>query len=261
MIAEDAVGLLIPLTWLTMLAVEALWPGRRWPALRGWRSRGFAFFAMVMTLNALLPGLLPPGLRALHLFDARGLGLTLSVVVGYLLLSLVTALMHRAYHRYDLLWRWIHQLHHAPRRLDVSGAVVFTPWEVVLNIAAFQFVVVFVLGLEPVAAALLGYLAFFYGVFQHLNVRTPRWLGFLIQRPESHGVHHRRGLHDYNYADLPLWDLLWGTFRNPRDFQGEVGFDEGAEPGLAPLFVGRDANAGLYGRANRGRPVSTENPA
>ena len=62
----------------------------------------------------------------------------------------------------------------------VAGAVVFTPLEVVLNVAVFQLVVVFVLGLEPVAAAVVGYVAVFYGMFQHFNIRTPQWLGRLI---------------------------------------------------------------------------------
>jgi sterol desaturase/sphingolipid hydroxylase (fatty acid hydroxylase superfamily) len=53
-------------------------------------------------------------------------------------------------------------------------------------------------------------------MFQHANLRTPRWLGYIIQRPESHGIHHERGLHAFNYADLPLWDMVFGTFRNPR---------------------------------------------
>jgi hypothetical protein len=37
---------------------------------------------------------------------------------------------------------------------------------------------------------------------QHANIRTPRWLGYLIQRPESHGVHYGRGIHRCNYSDL-----------------------------------------------------------
>jgi hypothetical protein len=48
------------------------------------------------------------------------------------------------------------------------------------------FLTVIVLGLDPLAAALTGYLFTFYGLFQHWNIRTPRWLGYFIQRPESH---------------------------------------------------------------------------
>lgn len=261
MTADDVVGLMIPATWLLMLAVEALGSGRAWPAQRFWRSRGVAFFVMVMALNAVLPGLLPASWRAHALSDGHGLGLPAAVLLGYAALSLATALLHRAYHRYDLLWRWVHQLHHAPQRLDVVGAVVFTPYEVVLNIALFQAVVVFGLGLDPVAAAVVGYIAVFYGLFQHFNIRTPQWLGYLIQRPESHGVHHRRGVHAYNYSDLPLWDLLMGTFRNPKAFHGDVGFEAGQPARLLPLMVGRDANRSLYGPGSRGSADVQSNPA
>lgn len=55
----------------------------------------------------------------------------------------------------------------------------------------------------------------FNAAFQHANIRTPHWLGHLIQRPESHAVHHGRGIHRWNYSDLPLWDMVFGTYRNP----------------------------------------------
>lgn len=261
MSAEDFVTLLIPLTWLAMLGIEALGTGRSWPAARWWRVRSLGFFVMVMTLNAALPGLLPEAWTRHHLLDAARLGLAGNVLAGFAALTLATATLHRAYHRFDLLWRWVHQLHHAPQRLDVAGGVVFTPWEVVLNVAIFQGVIVFVLGSSPLAAAIVGYVSVFYGLFQHFNIHTPTWLGYLIQRPESHGVHHRRGLHGYNYADLPLWDMLWGTFRNPRQFNGDVGFEGGEDPPVWPQMLGRDANAGRYGRGNRGRPASVTNPA
>ena len=77
------------------------------------------------------------------------------------------------------------------------------------------FVTVIVLGLDPLAAALVGYVAAFYGMFQHWNVRTPRWLGYFIQRPEAHCEHHRLGVHANNYGDLPLWDMLFGTLPQP----------------------------------------------
>ncbi|MCH8043935.1 MAG: sterol desaturase family protein [Planctomycetes bacterium] len=56
-------------------------------------------------------------------------------------------------------------------------------------------------------------------LFYHWNVPTPYWLGFVFQRPESHCVHYQEGLHDYNYADLPLWDMLFGTFGSPKRWQ------------------------------------------
>jgi sterol desaturase/sphingolipid hydroxylase (fatty acid hydroxylase superfamily) len=96
------------------------------------------------------------------------------------------------------------------------------------------------LGVTPDAAALAGFVAFFCGMFQHLNVRTPQWLGFIIQRPEAHAVHHARGVHAYNYGNFMLWDIVLGTFRNPAKFSEPAGFYEGASAKLGSMLLGRD---------------------
>jgi hypothetical protein len=115
-----------------------------------------------------------------------------------------------------------HQIHHSPQRIDISGSTLFHPVEMVVQVAAADLRTVIVLGLDPLAAALVGYVAAFHGLFQHWNVATPRWLGVLIQRPEAHCEHHRLGVHANNYGDLPIWDLLFGTFRNPARFEGDA---------------------------------------
>ncbi|HZP91551.1 MAG TPA: sterol desaturase family protein [Burkholderiales bacterium] len=259
--AEDLVALMIPATYLVMLAVEQFGTGRKWPEIRFWRTKGITFFVMLMTINAILPSLVPEQIAQHHLFDGAKLGVAGGIVVGYLAVSLANATLHRAYHRFSPLWRYVHQLHHSPQRLDISGAVLFTPLEVVNNVLMFLVVNVFILGIDPLAAAAVGYVATFYGLFQHFNVRTPQWLGYLIQRPESHSVHHRRGFHAYNYSDLPLWDMLWGTFRNPKEFHGEVGFEREASGRMGAMLVGRDVNEPLYGPRNQGRSDPATNPA
>jgi sterol desaturase/sphingolipid hydroxylase (fatty acid hydroxylase superfamily) len=103
---------------------------------------------------------------------------------------------------------------------------------------------VFILGLDPVAAAAVGYVATFYGMFQHWNVKTPRWLGYIIQRPESHGIHHELGVHAHNYSDFPLWDILMGTIVNPETFDGEVGFAGDAPQRVGAMLRFKDVNAG-----------------
>jgi len=80
-------------------------------------------------------------------------------------------------------------------------------------------------------------------VFTHANLRTPRWLGFVIQRPEAHAVHHQRGLHGYNYGTLALWDAVFGTYRNPAVRQGEAGFWDGASARMGALLAGADVSA------------------
>jgi sterol desaturase/sphingolipid hydroxylase (fatty acid hydroxylase superfamily) len=91
-------------------------------------------------------------------------------------------------------------------------------------------------------------------LFQHANVRTPVWLGYIIQRPESHSVHHARGSHAYNYAGLPLWDLVFGTFRNPREFEAEAGFYNGASRRIGAMLAGLDVASRPAGRAQAAVP-------
>jgi sterol desaturase/sphingolipid hydroxylase (fatty acid hydroxylase superfamily) len=89
------------------------------------------------------------------------------------------------------------------------------------------------------AAIVINLTATFFGLFQHTNVRTPHWLGYIIQRPESHSCHHERGVHARNYSDLPFWDMVFGTFHNPKSFSGEVGFFDGSSKKLGSLLAGR----------------------
>jgi sterol desaturase/sphingolipid hydroxylase (fatty acid hydroxylase superfamily) len=259
---ESVVALMIPATFLGMMGIEALArSGREWPQIPWWRAKGVAFFLVLMTINAVLPSLVPPALAQYRLVDGARLGVVGGVLVGYPCVAFGNALLHRAYHRYRLLWRYVHQLHHSPQRLDIAGAVLFTPLEVINNVVVTFTVMVFLLDLDPLAAAITAYVATFYGLFQHLNVRTPRWLGYLIQRPEAHSVHHRRGVHAFNYSDLPIWDLLWGTFRNPSAFHGDVGFERAESMRWGAMLLGRDVNAGTLGPGNRGRIDAATNPA
>jgi sterol desaturase/sphingolipid hydroxylase (fatty acid hydroxylase superfamily) len=250
---EDLVGLLVPITYLLMLAVEARRPARVFPARRGWTWIGVGFLLLLGTVSTLVPLLVdPPWLVAHRWMDGARLGIAGGVAVGYVVLSLLTYCTHRAFHAVPVLWRLVHQLHHSPQRIDMSGSVFFHPLEMVVQVLVQLFVTVVVLGLDPLAAALTGYVAAFYGMFQHWNVRTPRWLGYVIQRPEAHCEHHRLGVHAHNYGDLPVWDLLLGTWRNPVRFEGRCGFESPSDRRLGAMLAWRDVNEPTYGSGSRG---------
>jgi len=243
--AEDAVGLLIPITFFVMLAVEALRPARTFPKIRAWRFVGFGFFVALMAINIALPLALPTAWMAEHrLIDGTRLGIAGGAAVGYLAVSLAAFLWHRAEHGVPILWRTFHQLHHSPTRLDIPGSVYFHPLDVAAQTALSLAVTVLVLGLDPVAAAITGFVGAFYGIFQHWNIRTPRWLGYLIQRPESHCLHHEKNVHARNYSDLPLWDMIFGSFHNPDRFAGEVGFEPDAARRVGAMLAFVDVHAG-----------------
>jgi sterol desaturase/sphingolipid hydroxylase (fatty acid hydroxylase superfamily) len=255
--AIDLVGLLVPLTYLFMLAIEAIYPARAFPPRRGWRWIGIGFLVLIGVVSTVVPLVVPVAWAEAHRWmDGTRLGVAGGTIVGYVVLSGLMYVYHRSVHAVPLLWRLTHQIHHSPQRVDISGSVLFHPFEMVIQVLLQLFVTVVVLGLDPLAAALTGYVAAFYGLFQHWNVNTPWWVGYLIQRPEAHCEHHRLGVHAMNYGDLPIWDILLGTFRNPRQFEGRCGFESPLDRRFGAMLALRDVHESLYGDDSRGaQPV------
>jgi sterol desaturase/sphingolipid hydroxylase (fatty acid hydroxylase superfamily) len=142
-------------------------------------------------------------------------------------------------HNVTFLWRWFHQMHHSPERVDIWGALYFHPFDSIGWAFLGSLALVLGFGVSAEAAIAINVIATFYGMFQHLNVRTPHWLGYIIQRPESHSCHHERGVHARNYSDLPLWDMIFGTFHNPKEFTGECGFYDGGSKRVGDLLRGK----------------------
>jgi sterol desaturase/sphingolipid hydroxylase (fatty acid hydroxylase superfamily) len=249
----DLVGLMVPVTYFAFLAVERLWPARAFPPRKGWQWIGAGFLVLVMALSTVIPLLIPEAWLAEHrLLDGARLGVFGGTIAGIVAIEGAVYAWHRSVHNVGFLWRGFHQMHHAPQRVDIPGSLVFHPTEIVVQTLLQLFVTVIVLGLDPLAAAFTGYFVAFNSFFQHWNVRTPQWIGYLIQRPEAHCVHHRTGVHYYNYADLTVWDMLFGTFRNPRQFQGQCGFEGGADLRMGAMLGFADVNSPLYGPGSLG---------
>ena len=114
------------------------------------------------------------------------------------------------------------------------------PLEILMDSLISSVVIYLLVGLGPAAGAAAMVLSGIGELFYHWNVKTPHWLGFIFQRPESHLVHHQEALHDYNYSDLPLWDMVFGTFRNPREWDKRCGLGEKNELRLREMLFGID---------------------
>jgi sterol desaturase/sphingolipid hydroxylase (fatty acid hydroxylase superfamily) len=61
------------------------------------------------------------------LIDSSRLGIAGGAIVGILVYELVHYWYHRAAHRFDVLWRWSHQMHHSAESLDAFGAQYLHP--------------------------------------------------------------------------------------------------------------------------------------
>jgi len=233
---------------LGLVALDVLRPARAFPRVRWWRLRGVLGFALYLALAGALPLLWDGWLGEHRLLDASGLDPWVGGVIGVLVLQLFSYAWHRTMHSVPLLWRLFHQMHHSAERLDVFGAFLFHPLDVLGFTFVGSFALVFVFGVSAEAAMVANVIGLVCAVFQHANIRTPRWLGLFVQRPESHAVHHQRGLHSYNYSDFPLWDIVFGTYFNPAHWRGEVGFYDGASSRVAEMLIGRDVSTPRSGR-------------
>ncbi len=221
---------------------ERIAPGRVLPEVRGWRVRGLSTFVVYFFLSSYLPLLWDGHLAAYQVFDLTGLGTIGGAVVGLLVYEISAYTWHRSMHASGALWRVFHQMHHSAERLDTLGAFYFSPADMVGWTFVGSFALVLIVGITPEAATVVLLTVTFLAIFQHTNIQTPRWLGYVIQRPESHTVHHGRGVHACNYADLPVIDMLFGTFRNPHGYELQTGFYPGASARVLDMLAFREVS-------------------
>jgi sterol desaturase/sphingolipid hydroxylase (fatty acid hydroxylase superfamily) len=220
-------------------ALDLLAPARSLPNVALWRSRGVLSFVLYFAAAVLGPAFWDATIANHTLFDASVLPLWAQIGGGFLILELGVYLWHRTMHSVPLLWRGVHQMHHSAERIDIWGAFWFHPFDMIGWALLGSLMLVGVFGVSLEAAIPISVMAAFCSMFQHANLRTPRWLGYLITRPESHALHHQRGVHRFNYGDVPWFDMVFGTFRNPEKAPAEAGFFDGSSDRILALLVGR----------------------
>jgi sterol desaturase/sphingolipid hydroxylase (fatty acid hydroxylase superfamily) len=228
--------------YAALLGWETLAPARPLPRVRGWWLQGLAAFLAFFFVSAYVPLWLGPALARYALWDASGLGTLAGALLALVLYELLAYGYHRALHRSDVLFRSFHQMHHSAERLDVSGAFWFSPLDM-LGFTCVSTLALSLVGFTASAATTFALANTLLAIFQHTNVRTPRWLGYLVQRPESHSHHHARRVHRDNYADLPVIDMLFGSFVNPPDFASEQGYYLGASQRVPEMLLCRDVSS------------------
>jgi sterol desaturase/sphingolipid hydroxylase (fatty acid hydroxylase superfamily) len=238
----DVAGWVGLLSLPAFVAWDVLRPSRRFATPRLWKLRALVVSVGSFFLSMKVGEWWGARVGGWSLLDGAALGTWGGALAGILVYELVHYWYHRAAHGFGWLWRAAHQMHHSAESLEALGAYYLHPIDTALFTTWSVLVFFPLLGLDPVAAAVASAFLAFNAVFQHANIRTPRWLGYVIQRPESHGVHHERGVHRYNYSDLPLWDVVFGTFRNPERWEGQTGFYVGASSRVGAMLVGRDVS-------------------
>ncbi len=229
----------------TALVAERVRPATSLPRVHGWawRSKLFVGIEIVTVLAVVLAWwLIDPARLVEALFDLSNKSLSLQVAANFLVSTFVFYWWHRLRHESDFWWLATHQFHHSPSRIETITAFYKHPTEVALDTVLNLSLSFLLLGVSIEAFVAHTACIASSQFFVHMNVATPRWVGYFIQRPEMHRIHHEYGVHKNNYADLPLWDMLFGTYRNPATVAIDCGFDRDREQRIVDMLSFKDAH-------------------
>ncbi len=207
---------------------------------RRWLTNGLLTALCVITLGALPVS----AIMAADYAAAKNVGLlnhvaapaAVLIAVGVLVRTLLSYLIHVAFHTSPWLWR-IHAVHHTDTDLDVTTAVRMHPLEFVIS-AALLLPCIVAFGIPVVAVLLYEIADAGMAVFTHANIKMPRWLDrtlrLILVTPAMHRIHHSswQPETDSNYgATLSLWDRAFGTYRvaaRDGDIPVDLGLDGAA---------------------------------
>jgi sterol desaturase/sphingolipid hydroxylase (fatty acid hydroxylase superfamily) len=253
---ERLIPAVLATTFLFFVAVEALHPARPLPRVSGWKTKGVLAFFVTGAVSSSVPLFYMDFVRAHRLLHLEGLGVGVGTAIAFLSTELFAYWVHRLSHT-NPFWRAYHQVHHSAERVDIYGSAYFHPMEIAIGGFVSAVVSTMVMGVSAEAAALAGLIGVGLSMFQHTNTQTPRWLGYVLPRPESHSVHHARGCHSQNYSRLPLIDLVFGTFQNPERFEPDTGFYPGASRRVLEALVGVDVSVPRDASRSRSRRLVT----
>lgn len=183
----------------------------------------------LVIVNSVVARLLAPlGAVGVAMFaETRGWGLFnavevlpwVAVVGSVLLLDLAIYLQHVMFHAVPLFWR-LHMVHHADLDFDVTTGLRFHTIEILLSLG-IKAAAILLLGAPAIAVVIFEVLLNATSMFNHSNVRMPRWLDSVLRcfvvTPDMHRVHHsviRRETNSNFGFNLPWWDFLLGTYRS-----------------------------------------------
>jgi len=232
--------LLIVVTFGFLIA-ERLWPGRQLPQSSGWYARALILNLIQLGIVLFMGRLWVSIFASSSLFSLRLLDWPL--VEGFIAWFIGTFFFywwHRLRHR-GRWWEIFHQIHHSPKRIEILTSFYKHPFEIVVNSLLSLFILYPLLGVSISGAFWYNFFAATGEYFYHANLKSPGWLRYFIQTPQLHSIHHQRGVHRYNYGDIPLWDRLFGTYKDTVFFMKECGLE--AEERLLAMLVFKEKKA------------------
>lgn len=162
------------------------------------------------------------------------------VAIGIVFMDFTLYWIHRAMHRFDVLWR-AHELHHSIEALYwFSG--LRTSFLHVFIYAIPQIVVpFFVLKLTALEAGIGFSIGVFVQFWAHSNLDVSLGpIDWLIISPAYHRIHHSYSKNrDKNLGtSFTIWDRMFGTFVDPRTVEPGFKLGLGYQKSWVRLLIG-----------------------
>jgi sterol desaturase/sphingolipid hydroxylase (fatty acid hydroxylase superfamily) len=220
--------------------LERIKPGRELPKSRGWYIR--ALWINLTQLGITL------GLGRLW-YDIYGTGSIfrfsdwnnpfLEGFVGWFIGTFVFYWWHRLRHEKGF-WLIFHQIHHSPSRIEILTSFYKHPVEIAVGALLGAAILFPLLGCSLMGSFWYNFFAATGEFFYHGNYKSPKWLRFLVQTPELHSIHHQLDVHKYNFSDIPVWDRIFGTYKDTTEFMPQCGFPGRSEEHIAEMLIFKD---------------------
>lgn len=223
--------------------LERLSPGWPLPKVRTWPIRVLLINGAQLCVVLLAGVTWEKWLSSISVFRlSEHVSPAMGGIIAYFIATFIFYWWHRWRHEVDFLWRGFHQIHHSPQRLEVITSFYKHPGEMIVNSILGSLLVYTLLGLSIEAGAYYTLCTALGEFFYHTNIKTPRWIGYVFQRPEMHRIHHQYDRHKNNYGDIVWWDMMFGTYENSKDWVHSCGFDPDKEEKLLEMLAYQDVH-------------------
>lgn len=225
---------------IVFLILERLFPGRALPNSKGWYARALLVNGIQLLITLATARLWIELFGEISLFNLASWDMPLAEgFVGWFVGTFFFYWWHIARHKKGF-WLIFHQVHHSPSRIEILTSFYKHPVEILSDAILSALILYPLLGCSMMGAFWYNFFAATGEYFYHANLKTPKWLRYFIQTPELHSIHHQYGVHQHNYSDIPLWDRLFGTYKDATEFTDRCGFPAGAEQKLGAMLMFKD---------------------
>lgn len=226
--------------FLIVLTLEHLFPRAKLPYKKGWVTRAIFFNSIQFLVVLIASWSWEAWLQGPSLFKLPWSPFW-NGMFAYLILTWVFFQYHYVRHENNFLWLAVHQFHHSPVRIEAITSFYKHPLEIIINSWIITILTCPILGLDAETNAWMTIFSALAEFFYHMNIQTPYWLGYFIQRPEMHLAHHAEDRQfTCNYGDISLWDILAGTWYNPTREETErirTGFTQDRERKVLDMLM------------------------